>query len=135
MRPEAAYVWHMSARVAAVTYRGSNVATDTGLTCTARREGTTTCVRVAGELDLSTRDALIRCVHQAIDQGADEVALDLSSVRFCDTSGLSALLAVHRIAQDEQCDLRIASMTTNMQNMLIMTNLSERLVGRRPDDG
>jgi anti-sigma B factor antagonist len=108
--------------------------TGTGLTCTSRRDGTTTFVHVDGDLDMSTRDRLIRCVHRAIDKGTTEVALDLSSVRFCDTSGLSGLLAAHRIAEGDHCRLRIASMTTNMQNMLIRTNLYDRLVGRRPND-
>jgi anti-anti-sigma factor len=110
------------------------MAADTGLTCTSRRDGTTTFLLVAGELDMSTRDKLIRCVHRVIEHGADEVVLDLSGVRFCDTSGLSGLLAAHRIAQGDDCRLSIASMTANMRTMLILTNLYEQLVGQPPDD-
>jgi hypothetical protein len=47
---------------------------------------------------------------------------------------LSGLLAAHRIAQGDDCRLSIASMTTNMRTMLILTNLYEQLVGQPPDD-
>jgi anti-anti-sigma factor len=87
--------------------------------CTSRHDGATTFVRVVGEIDMSTRDELIRCIHQVIDQGAKEVALELSGVRFCDTSGLSGLLAAYRIAQAAACHLTITSMTTNIHNILV----------------
>ena len=51
----------------------------------------TVAIRVAGELDLSTADALRRLVEGALRSGRP-VLIDLSDVTFIDVSGLHAVL-------------------------------------------
>ena len=49
-------------------------------------------VLVAGELDLATAPSLERALSGALE-AADDVVLDLASLTFIDSSGLSAILA------------------------------------------
>ena len=51
----------------------------------------TVAIRVAGELDLSTADALRRLLERALRSGRP-VLIDLSDVTFIDVSGLRAVL-------------------------------------------
>jgi anti-anti-sigma factor len=51
--------------------------------------------KLSGELDLACSDGLAEVVSLAIEQGAD-ITLDMSDVRFIDSSGIRALLAISR---------------------------------------
>ncbi len=50
-------------------------------------------LRVAGEVDLHVADAL---VGEAVALDADRLVIDLADVTFIDSSGLHALLRIHR---------------------------------------
>jgi anti-sigma B factor antagonist len=54
-----------------------------------------TLIRVAGELDLGTIGALESAVAERIDPQA-RVVLDLEGLRFCDSTGLGAIIKLHR---------------------------------------
>ena len=56
-------------------------------------------VRVAGELDLDTGPQLREYLAMRIAHCPDVLALDLSEVTFCDSSGLQALVATLRRAR------------------------------------
>jgi anti-sigma B factor antagonist len=58
-------------------------------------------VRVSGELDLAARPVVTEQVTGALVENADieRVAVDLGGVKFCDSSGLGALLDIRRAAE------------------------------------
>ncbi|MEU6928426.1 STAS domain-containing protein [Streptomyces sp. NPDC046385] len=56
-----------------------------------------TVLRVSGELDLVTSPLVRRRVHDAVAGGRRDVVLDLSAVRFCDSSGVGVLVAARRL--------------------------------------
>jgi anti-sigma B factor antagonist len=76
-------------------------------------------LRVRGEVDVATVRRLRAAVHAALADGpARPVVLDLSEVEFLSSSGVGALLAVTREADELGRELRVA--------------VGERRVVRRP---
>ncbi|MEO3853050.1 STAS domain-containing protein [Streptomyces sp. B8F3] len=52
---------------------------------------------VCGELDLVTSPRVRQHVHDAVAEGRRRLVLDLSAVRFCDSSGVGVLIAARRL--------------------------------------
>ena len=90
----------------------------TRLECTTRRTDGHAVITVTGDLDLGTRDALIRAVHEALDDGATTVELDLSGLAFCDSSGLTGLVAAHRIAEADGRRAYVGAASPPVRNLL-----------------
>ncbi|WP_435974653.1 STAS domain-containing protein [Streptomyces sp. Qhu_M48] len=59
--------------------------------------GSWTVFRVRGELDLVTSPRIRRRVHDAVACGRHDLVVDLSGVRFCDSSGVGMLIATRRL--------------------------------------
>ncbi|MEX0173448.1 STAS domain-containing protein [Streptomyces sp. LMG1-1-1.1] len=59
--------------------------------------GSWTVLRVRGELDLVTSPRIRRSVHDAVAGGRHDLVVDLSGVRFCDSSGVGVLIAARRL--------------------------------------
>ncbi|MET7758520.1 STAS domain-containing protein [Streptomyces sp. NPDC005389] len=59
--------------------------------------GSWTVLRVRGEMDLVTSPGIRRRVHDAVAGGRHDLVIDLSAVRFCDSSGVGVLIAARRL--------------------------------------
>ncbi|MFG3037851.1 STAS domain-containing protein [Streptomyces sp. NPDC048330] len=59
--------------------------------------GSWTVLRIRGELDLVTSPRIRRGVHDAVAVGRHDLVVDLSGVRFCDSSGVGVLIAARRL--------------------------------------
>ncbi|GGV97450.1 anti-sigma factor antagonist [Streptomyces narbonensis] len=59
--------------------------------------GPWTVLRIRGELDLVTSPRIRRRVHDAVAGGRHDLVIDLSAVRFCDSSGVGVLIAARRL--------------------------------------
>jgi anti-anti-sigma factor len=64
-------------------------------------------LRVAGEMDLVSSPSVRQRVHEAVARGRHSVILDLSGVRFCDSSGVGVLIAARRLMRSCHGRLRI----------------------------
>ncbi|WP_432137415.1 MULTISPECIES: STAS domain-containing protein [unclassified Streptomyces] len=64
-------------------------------------------LQVSGELDLMTSPVLRQRVHDEVADGRRLVVLDLSEVRFCDSSGIGVLIAARRLLRSCQGRLRL----------------------------
>ncbi|MEC4016801.1 STAS domain-containing protein [Streptomyces sp. H27-D2] len=62
---------------------------------------------VSGEMDLVTSPAVRQHVHDAVAEGRRSLVLDLSGVRFCDSSGVGVLIAARRLMRSCQGNLRL----------------------------
>jgi anti-sigma B factor antagonist len=60
-------------------------------------------VRLTGELDLATAPELIACVERLARTGRT-VALDLSGLTFCDSSGFNAFVHLQRRCRNDGTD-------------------------------
>jgi anti-sigma B factor antagonist len=87
-------------------------------------------VRVAGELDIATADALLAIVTSLTD--APRIVLDLRRLTFMDVTSLRRLVAERErtVAQGRVLDVLVASRPVD--RLLTLTGLRERLLGR-PD--
>ncbi|MFI8322745.1 STAS domain-containing protein [Streptomyces sp. NPDC085529] len=56
-----------------------------------------TVLALRGELDLVTSPRIRRRVHDAVAAGRHDLVVDLSGVRFCDSSGIGVLVAARRL--------------------------------------
>jgi anti-sigma B factor antagonist len=61
-----------------------------------RSDAATSTIEVAGELDLGTASILGAAVEEMRAGGATTITLDMSSLTFIDSSGLSALLTARQ---------------------------------------
>ncbi|MGW7007319.1 STAS domain-containing protein [Streptomyces sp. NPDC054933] len=66
-----------------------------------------TVLRVSGEMDLVTSPGVRQHVHDAVAEGRRSVVLDLSDVRFCDSSGVGVLIAARRLMRSCAGRLRL----------------------------
>ncbi|GAA3372644.1 STAS domain-containing protein [Streptomyces sannanensis] len=69
--------------------------------------GAWSVLRVSGELDLVTAPLVRRRVHDVVAVGGHELVLDLSGVRFCDSSGVGMLIAARRLLRSCGGSLRL----------------------------
>jgi anti-sigma B factor antagonist len=66
-------------------------------------------LRMAGEIDLASGGAVREQVHRAVTGGDPGIVLvlDLSAVRFCDSSGVGVLIAARRLVRSSAGELRL----------------------------
>ena len=99
------------------------------LTLTLHREGELSRLAVAGELDLSTRDALIGAAVGTLGPRS-RLELDLTAVTYCDSLGISALVAVRNIAVNEGATVVVTGIAPQVERVLRTTGLLALLTGR-----
>jgi anti-anti-sigma factor len=84
-------------------------------------------LRVQGDLDLATADAVYQRGHAAIARHAQLLLLDLTGCSFCDARGLSALVRIANDADAAGCRYALAGPKPPVANILRITGLATRL--------
>ena len=79
-----------------------------------------------GDLDLAAASTFVEAVTTAFTETLTSVVLDLSAVRFLDSSGLGALLTLHARCQTESVGLRTINAPKQARRVLELTRLTER---------
>ncbi|WP_329141550.1 STAS domain-containing protein [Streptomyces sp. NBC_00670] len=104
--------------------------TATEFALTTADEPPTLTVRVTGELDYDTSEDLVRAVvgHLAGPVVHREVCLDFAELTWIDSSGLSALLMVHRHTSAAGARLRLRNRPECLERMLHLTNVLDHLL-------
>ncbi|MBJ7002705.1 STAS domain-containing protein [Streptomyces griseofuscus] len=98
----------------------------TEFTVTARREHAVLLVRVGGELDYDTSDELVDEVVRQLTTGPTppaEVRLDFGALTWIDSSGLSALLMIHRRTSALGAVLHLDDRPEILERLLQVTNV------------
>ncbi|MFE9203171.1 STAS domain-containing protein [Micromonospora sp. NPDC007230] len=93
----------------------------------AQRDGGGACLRLAGELDLSTAAQLNAAVDRLAADGHHELLVDLTELTFCDSVGIAALVRGDNHATAEGGWLRITGATGRVARVLQVTGLAELL--------
>ena len=86
-----------------------------------------TRLAVAGELDLDTAGRLETALKEAETDEPERLVLDLSNLRFLDSSGLKLILRAHARAKEGARRLQIVPGPTAVQQVFKVTGLSRRL--------
>ena len=84
-------------------------------------------VSLAGELDLAVASQLEDAVAEVLHAGLRRVLLDLDGLRFCDSSGLGALVRVNRRVNDAGGTCLVAGARGSVQQLLTLTNMERAL--------
>jgi anti-anti-sigma factor len=91
-------------------------------------------VTVAGEIDMSYADDLDRALRAAADDDAiSEVVVHMNLVRFCDSSGVRALVDGQQYAIDRGKRLWIASLSDQVRLVLRVTAVLDMLTSREAE--
>ncbi|MEV4544565.1 STAS domain-containing protein [Micromonospora echinaurantiaca] len=87
-------------------------------------------LRLAGELDFDTAPELIAAAADVRRDDCQDLVIDLTGVALCDSSGLSALVVVHR-----SDIVRLTGVGPQLASLLDRTGLTELLGVERPAEG
>jgi anti-sigma B factor antagonist len=82
---------------------------------------------LTGELDLASAQELEGMVAQACADGAREIVLDLSRLRFIDSSGLKAILTARSLCATSGCELYLTPGQEPVQRLFEITRVIDRL--------
>jgi anti-anti-sigma factor len=94
------------------------------LTIEAIRSGSTTVVAASGTLDIATADEFETAVQDALTKGTD-VVVDLSDLNLCDSTGLGAMVRLHRRAQAADASLILRRPQRAVAEVLAMTGIDK----------
>jgi len=93
-----------------------------------RRTENESVLELTGEIDLSTTDQLRSAVEEALAATpAQPIVLDFSGVTFCDSQGLSTLLALSRRATAAGTTLALVNVGDFLVRLLDITGLRSAL--------
>jgi anti-sigma B factor antagonist len=84
--------------------------------------------RLAGDLDIVTSGDVKRELAQLVDAGHTSLVLDLSDVGFVDSSGLGALVAIHRHAESQGGRFAVRAVPPQVQRLFQITRLDDLLM-------
>ena len=72
------------------------------------RQGNCVIASAVGEIDLATAPALVDSIESELGRSAPgRVVIDLSEVRFLDSSGLNALVRLQRVLEERSIGMRL----------------------------
>ena len=93
----------------------------------ATQDGGEACLRLAGELDLSTAPELNAAIDRLTAEGERHLLLDLSELTFCDSTGIAAFVRGDNRAAADGGWLRVTGATGRVARVLQVTGLAEVL--------
>lgn len=93
-------------------------------------------LRVVGDLDYDTGDELVRRAGECLATHPDlrELHVDCAHLRFCDSTGLSALLMVHRTAAAGNVRLHLDSPPAFLERILTTTGIRALFLPASPSE-
>ncbi len=92
-----------------------------------RDDGTATVV-VSGEVDLSSAPIVENAIYDAVAaDGVDAVVVDLSAVRFLDSSGIALLLKGRRQADENGVSYQVTGAHGTVRRVLELSGVWEHL--------
>jgi anti-anti-sigma factor len=87
-----------------------------------RVAGASIVVALDGELDVNVSDSVETMVQRLIAQRHPAVLhIDLSDLRFLDSTGVSVLVRLWRLARRERCTLRVVNAAGTVRHILEVT--------------
>jgi anti-sigma B factor antagonist len=100
--------------------------TDHFLTVTTVERDGVVVLAATGEIDRESRDVLGDAAGTATGEGL--LVIDLTGVTFCDSSGLSLFVELHRKARVSGGELRLAGLQDMVATVVRATNLDRLLL-------
>src|SRR5262245_42059440 len=109
------------------------------LTTDETARGECVVLKLSGELDLDTAPILYSRLEEIVGHGRWRIVVDASELGFCDSTGLSALLAAHQACESAGGYLRLAAPDDLLVRLLSVVGLQGTIavyptVGSAMDD-
>ncbi|MFE9776234.1 STAS domain-containing protein [Streptomyces sp. NPDC005931] len=82
-------------------------------------------LKVSGDLDYTTAQQLRTATHEASPPGGGFVALDLGELRFCDSTGITALIGARNHVVSAGDEFLLVAVPDSMARLLRMTGLDQ----------
>ncbi len=82
-------------------------------------------IAASGEIDVATAPDLIAALDGIIGRGAEAISVDMEHVTFIDSSGLGALVAALKKAQETGATLTLVNLTGPARKVFEITGLLE----------
>ena len=92
-----------------------------------RREGTTVCLRLAGEFDWAVVGHVRGALERARGATTEHIVFDLSALEFLDTAGVDAILEVNERAVSERCNVTVVRPRGQANVIFMLTGADEKL--------
>jgi anti-anti-sigma factor len=113
--------------VAATKLEGTPEAFPGELGITASEQGTTTTISVRGEWDLAQKPAMRRVINDVLARVPECVVLDLARVSFIDSTGVHAVIELHKRAEQQGARVVIVPGPRAVQRIFELVGLTEVL--------
>lgn len=97
------------------------------LTTSVLYDDAVTLLALGGDLDLAVGPELDAVLDEVLADGRLLLLVDLSGLRFCDSSGLGALLRAHRVVTGAGGSLVVAGAHGAVQRLLVLTSMAQVL--------
>jgi anti-anti-sigma factor len=85
-------------------------------------------LELAGDLDAATAPQALRAVKALTPRSGQQVVVDLTELRFCDSSGISTLIAAHNLARDAGAGIALAGVPRHLTRTLTLIGLGSFFV-------
>ncbi|MEV6019427.1 MULTISPECIES: STAS domain-containing protein [unclassified Streptomyces] len=102
------------------------------LTITSRDAATGPVLEITGDLDYETAPDLRKSLDNLTLTGGQLLVLDLAGLEFCDSSGITTLLAARNLAAELGGDMALAAVPANTARILSIIGL-DRVFTIHPD--
>ncbi|MGW6210488.1 STAS domain-containing protein [Streptomyces sp. NPDC055109] len=93
------------------------------LTITTRSVATGPILEITGDLDYDSAPDLRESVNNLTLTSGQLLILDLAGLEYCDSSGLTVLLAARNLADERGADMALAAVPDNTTRILSITGL------------
>ncbi|MFE2376698.1 STAS domain-containing protein [Streptomyces sp. NPDC059398] len=93
------------------------------LTITSRDAATGPVLEIAGDLDHVTASELRTLLDDLTLDAGQVLVLDLAGLEFCDSSGITALLAARNLAIEQGAEIALAAIPANTARVLRVVGL------------
>ena len=87
------------------------------------REGEVTVVDVDGQLIVGNRQELKQKVLTQLEQGERKFLVDFTNTGYIDSSGLGVLVSLSKKIQEQEGELRLASLNDDLRTLFELTKL------------
>jgi anti-sigma B factor antagonist len=89
--------------------------------------GSTSLLKLSGELDLASATALDEELERVEAAGAEQVIIDLRELEFMDSTGLSVLVRAHQRAEKAGVRFGLVKGPPQVQRLLGLTGVADRV--------
>jgi anti-anti-sigma factor len=91
-------------------------------------------VSLVGELDVASSEGLQARLEALIAQGHRCLSLDLTDLRFIDSSGLAVFIDIHKRLEADGGELEVSHAQPPVSKVMEITGLARLLASRAADD-